>query len=269
LKQNPEKADFLTALKERLAERASGAGMAEGDHTSQALKPWQVELAKAKAEFASSAPERKTAEAKEEARVAAALNAEAAEKAKQKAAEAEKASKAPVTLKLDANGIPLPPPPPPMNPVPQKLVNPTRGMNKVAAGEQGKKSPDRSVQDAVLDELARKLAKRAGNASVVDMNPTGQVLKPWQVELAKVKAEFANSAPARKANEAKEDARVAAALNAEAAEKEKQKAAEAEKANRVPVTLKLDANGIPLPPPPPPPPSVNHIPREKFSQTKL
>lgn len=269
--QNPEKADFLTVLKEKLAERAGGVGMTEGNHTSQTLKPWQVELAKAKAEFANSAPERKAAEAKEDKRVADALNAEAAENAKQKAAEAEKASKAPVALKLDVNGVPLPPPPPPppMNPAPQKFVNISCGMNKMVAGEQGKKSSEKSVQDAVLGELARKLAERAGNVSVVDITLTDQVLKPWQLELARVKAEFANSAPERKMAEAKEEARVAAALNAEAAEKDKQKAVEAEKAKRAPVTFKLDANGIPIPPPPPPPPAVNHIPTQKFIQTKL
>jgi hypothetical protein len=152
-----------------------------------------------------------------------------------------------------------------MNPAPQKFVNISRGMNKMVAGEQGKKSSEKSVQDAVLGELARKLAERAGNASVVDITPADQVLKPWQLELARVKAEFANSAPERKVAEAKEEARVAAALNAEAAEKDKQKAVEAEKAKRAPVTFKLDANGIPIPPPP----AVNHIPTQKFIQTKL
>lgn len=274
LKQTPNKAeakagDFLSELSKKLAERASGTDMTDNCAARQALKPWQLELANNKAAYAQSASSREAAEIKEDARVATALNAEAAEKAKQKAAEAEKANKTPVALKLDTNGIPLPPPPPPpVSNIPQKLFSPTSGMNnKATAGQQGKKAPDKSLQAEVLGELAAKLAKRAGNASLTDNTPAGQVQKPWQVELARAKAEFANSAEERKAAEVKEEARVAAALNAEAAEKAKQKAADIEKANREPVTLTLDANGIPLPPPPPPPP-VNHIPGKLFNQTK-
>lgn len=95
--------------------------MRERSHTSQALKPWQMELERARAKFANSVPEREAAEAKEAARVAAAVKAEAAEEAKQKAAEAEKANRIPVTLKLGANGIPLPPPlTSTANPIPYK-----------------------------------------------------------------------------------------------------------------------------------------------------
>ncbi|HEJ7043061.1 TPA: hypothetical protein SMF55_004866 [Serratia liquefaciens] len=244
-------------LDELAAKLASRADIAEKKSTEGALKPWQKELAEQKETYARAAHDREAAETKEEARVTAALNAEAAEKAKQKADEVKRANRtSAVTLKMDANGIPLPPPPPPPGGnILQKFFALIKGAKKITADEPSKSggdgTTDKRLMANLLDELAIKLARRADGAAIKGEKPLGEGLKPWQKELAEQKETYARAAHDREAAEAKEEARVTAALNAEAAEKAHQKANEVERANRVPIPLKLDENGIPVPPPPP------------------
>ncbi|TFZ48694.1 hypothetical protein E5C26_20360 [Serratia proteamaculans] len=248
---------LLDELATKLAKRAGDADIAEKKTIGGELKPWQKELVEQKETYARSVYDRQAAETKEEARVTAALNAEAAEKAKKKANEAERANRAPVTLKMDANGIPLPPPPPGIH-VSQKLFASINEFKKIAVCDPRKRGADgtdgttnKPLMANLLDELAIKLAKRADVAGIEGEKPFEGELKPWQKELAEQKETYVRSAYDREAAEAKEEARVTAALNAEAAEKTKKKANEAERANRAPVILKMDENGIPLPPPPP------------------
>src|SRR5471030_2018641 len=217
-------AELIKDITAKLAKRASETGIAKKP-TIEALKPWQKELAELKQAHERSAPDREAAEAKEEARVTTALIAEAAEKAKQEAAKAEKAVKPIATLKFDVKGIPLPPPPP-MN-MPPKFFNNSNVVNKAnVQNTEFKGSEVKNLHAELIKDITAKLAKRASETGIAK-KPTIEALKPWQKELAELKQAHERSAPERKAAEAKEEARVTTALNAEAAEKAKQKAAEA------------------------------------------
>lgn len=242
--------DFLADLKRALANRKSGVEAGDMKSDTQALKPWQRELAQQKEAYARSAPEREAAEAKEEKRVRVALNAEEAEKAKQKAAEAEKANRPVAPLKLDAKGVPLPPPPP-IN-MPAKKPDSSNVTAKANVNNASKREAEmKHRQDDLIKDLTAALAKRVGKTNSEIKSPL-EALKPWQKELAELKQAYERAAPQREIAEAKEEARVTIALKAEAAEKAKMKATEAEKENKPVAALKLDAKGIPLPPPPPP-----------------
>lgn len=238
--------DLLAELKSKLASRKSDVGGSEKISFVQTLKSWQRELIEQKEAYARAAPDRKAAEIKEEARVTTALNIETAEKAKLKASEARKVNGPVTLLKLDAKGIPLPPPPPMI--MPMKLINSTSAVNK--PNVQNTKFKRSEIQVELTKELTAKLVKRASEMDIMK-KPTIEMLKPWQKELSELKQSYINSAPDRLAAENKEEARVMAALHAEAAEKIKQKSAEAENSNKPIAVLKLDEKGIPLPPPPP------------------
>ncbi|WP_224717759.1 hypothetical protein [Pectobacterium versatile] len=245
---------LLAELSAKLAKRAGAENIMDKKTPPQELKPWQKELAEQKAAYARAASDREASEAKEEARVASAIKAEAVEKAKQKAAEAERVNKLLVTLKVDARGIPLPPPPPLSRSLsyPSVLSNRTGTSDNINANKLGNKGAQvKGLQDDLFAELSAKLAKRrAGAENIMDEKTTSQAQTPWEKEIAENREAYARAAPDRAASEAKEEARVALALKAEAVEKAKQKAAEAEKANKSSVILKMDANGIPLPPSP-------------------
>ena len=232
--------DFLADLKHALAIRKNGGEASDKKPVAQELKPWQRELAEQKTAYARSAPEREAAEAKEDARVRIALNAE----------EAEKANRPISQLKLDAKGIPLPPPPPIS--MPAKIFNNSDVVAKANVHNVKRQEAEmKNRQDDLIKDLSAALAKRVGKTSS-EIKPPVEILKPWQKELAELKLAYEKSAPDREIAEAKEDARVTMTLNAEAAEKAKMKAAEAEEENKPPIaTLTLDAKGIPLPPPPP------------------
>lgn len=238
--------DLFAELKSKLASRKIGVGGSEKISFVQELKSWQKELIEQQKAYALKAPDREAAEKKEEARVATALNIEAAEKAKLKASEVCKVNTPAIQLKLDANGIPLPPPPPMI--MPMKSINITRAVNKPNAQKNQPKRSESLVE--LTKELTAKLAKRADEMKIMN-KPTLEGLKPWQKELYESQQSYINSAPDRLAAEAKEEKRVAAALQAEAAEKIKQQSAAAENSNKPIAALKLDENGIPLPPPPP------------------
>lgn len=238
--------DLFAELKSKLASRKIGVGGSEKISFVQELKSWQKELIEQKKAYALKAPDREAAEKKEEARVATALNIEAAEKAKLKASEVCKVNTPVIQLKLDANGIPLPPPPPMI--MPMKSINITRAVNKPNAQKNQPKRSESLVE--LTKELTAKLAKRGGEMNIMN-KPALEKLKPWQKELYESQQSYKNSAPDRLAAEAKEEKRVAAALRAEAAEKIKQQSAAAQNSNKAIAALKLDENGIPLPPPPP------------------
>lgn len=238
--------DFVADLKQALANRKSGVEAGDIKSDTQALNPWQRELMQRKEAYARSEPEREAAEAKEEKRVRAALNAEKAETAKQKAAEVEKANRPVASLKLDAKGVPLPPPPP-IN-MPTKKPDSSSVAFKTNVNHVRKQEAEmKHSQDDVIKQLTAVLATRTAKTSL-----NLETQKPWQKELAELKLAYKHAAPQREIAEAKEEARVTIALKAETAEKAKMKAIEAEKENKPIAALKLDAKGIPLPPPPPP-----------------
>lgn len=249
--------DFVADLKRALANRKIGVEAGDMKSDTQALKPWQRELAQQKEAYARSAPEREAAEAKEEERVRVALKAEEAEKAKQKAAEAEKVNRPVVPLKLDAKGVPLPPPPP-VNMPGKKPDNSIVAAKANVHNARKQEAEIKHRQEDLIKDLTAALAKRTGKISS-EIKPSFETLKPWQKELAELKLAYERSAPQREIAEAKEEARVTIALKAEAAEKAKMKAAKAEKENKPIAALKLDAKGIPLPPPPPPPPPMGRF----------
>lgn len=242
--------DFLADLKSALMNRKKEGEGSDKKPVDQQQKPWQRELTEQKEAYARSEPERKAAEAKEDARVRVALKAEEVDKAKLKAAEAEKANRPVVPLKLDGKGVPLPPPPP-VN-IPAKILNNSNVVGKSNVHHVKRQQVEMKNRQAdLMKDLASTLAKRAGKTSSGTKSIV-ETLKPWQQELAKSKLDYEKLAPERKIAESQEDTRVTMALNAEAAEKAKMKAAEAEKNNKPIAALTLDAKGIPLPPPPPP-----------------
>ncbi|WP_224554378.1 hypothetical protein [Pectobacterium versatile] len=239
---------LLAELSAKLAKRAGAENIMDKKTPPQELKPWQKELAEQKAAYARAASDREASEAKEEARVASAIKADAVEKAKQKAAEAERVNKLLVTLKVDANGIPVPPPLPPSLPS-RSLSCPPVLSNRTASSHNT--DTFKRKMNSVMAELLAEQARRAGAGAenIMDKKIPPQELKPWQKELAEQKAAYARAASEREASEAKEEARVASVINAEVVEKAKQKAAEAEKAKKSSVVLKTDVNDIPSPPP--------------------
>ncbi|UVD97656.1 MULTISPECIES: hypothetical protein [Pectobacterium] len=244
---------LIDELSAKLAKRAGAENIMDKNTPPQELKPWQKELAEERAAYARGKSGREAADAKEETRVASAIKAKKAKQEAAKAAETERVNKLLVPLKMDAKGIPLPPPPPLSRSLSYPLVlsNRTGTSDNINANKLGNKGAQvKGLQDDLFAELSAKLAKRAGTENIIDEKTTSQAQKPWEKELAEHRETYARAASDRAASEAKEEARVALALKAEAVEKEKQKAAEAEKANKSSVILKMDANGIPLPPSP-------------------
>lgn len=241
---------YFNELKERLFSRRNSSediNLILEDH----FKPtWFQELIKSKVTYAQAKTERIALEKKEEIRIDMALAAEKKEKEKialAEQAEAEKISMIIANTKRDEKGIPIPPPPPPLTNTTSSWQE-KRSADPKATSRSKDASVSKERQNAVIEELKLKLNKRSFAPPVF----SGKGLKPWQHDLVKAVKRHEETRPEREAAEKKEEARVANAFAAEAAEKEKKAAAEkaeAERISQVVANTKRDDNGIPLPPP--------------------
>ncbi len=142
----------------------------------------------------------------------------------------------------------------------KEVLNPTQVKNTVCNLSKTPKNPEKQANDvtaALNAELTTTLERMRKNGGSEFNRQNDRKMTKVQKEIYGSRREYNQLEIVRKIAEAKEEARVAAALEAEAKQKATEieaAAAAAAAASRARVPLKLDAKGIPLPPPPPPPP---------------
>lgn len=205
----------------------------------------QLEIAKLREEYEREAPKRAYAEAKEELRVAIALDLEKKESVREKIkAGASDELVNPIIIAFDERGIPLPPPLPTI-----------QNINKIKFKIEAKVNPVSSRQAvdslsvSLLKELSEKLIKR-NNDNLFEMKSEkndGDIKNKFALEIAKLREEYERDAPIRAEAEAKEELRVAMA---EA--KEKNEDILTRKVSQEPLhsmSIKYDESGIPVAPP--------------------
>ncbi|WP_067706146.1 hypothetical protein [Erwinia sp. ErVv1] len=137
----------------------------------------------------------------------------------------------------------------------KEVLNPTQVKNTVCNLSKTPKNPEKQANDvtaALNAELTTTLERMRKNGGSEFNRQNDREMTKVQKEIYGSRREYNQLEIVRKIAEAKEEARVAAALEAEAKQKATEiEAAAAAAASRARVPLKLDAKGIPPPPPPP------------------
>ena len=139
----------------------------------------------------------------------------------------------------------------------KEVLNPTQVKNTVCNLSKTPKNPEKQANDvtaALNAELTTTLERMRKNGGSEFNRQNDREMTKVQKEIYGSRREYNQLEIVRKIAEAKEEARVAAALEAEAKQKATEieaAAAAAAAASRARVPLKLDAKGIPPPPPPP------------------
>lgn len=226
--------DFFSELSATLNNR--NKTLPENKSTERASPKILEELDFLRKQYALDAPRRAQAEAKEDARIAKAVEAE------KKLMQAEKNAKPALFItaaRLDEKGIPLPPP------LPLPKSTSSQVVSKKAANKNIELAASATRNKDLISELTL-FFNKGKDEKLLAKNKLTIASPKFIEEMAASRKQYELDAPKRALAEKKEEARVADALRAE-----EKKSLEINTPKMAPMIadLKLNDKGIPLPPP--------------------